>query len=105
MSKNDFIENVTKKLLTLGFSRNNDCWTKKLVQPSNIFINGQHFGNNIETDLSVSIFADAKINDEDAAQMLFEAKREGNLILTYEEIISYNDVDRITTLCHKIFGI
>lgn len=105
MSKDDFINAVTEKLSTKGFQKMEDRWTKKIVQRSNITVNGQPFGNDIETDLNVSIFADAKIDNDDAAQMLFEAQRGNAKILSYEEIITYDNIDTIDQVCHQLFGI
>ena len=105
MLKDDFINSVTEKLSKIGFNKIEDCWTRKIVQQSSITINGQPFGNNIESDLKVSIFADAKIDNSDAAQMLFEFITNNDILWQYEEVIRYDDVDIIETLCHQLFRI
>lgn len=105
MSRDDFINNVTKKLSALGFNRIEDCWIRQIIQQSNITVNGQPMGRDVVTDLKISIFADAKIDDEDAAQMLFEADINGRSILEYEEIIPYNSFDIIEQICQMLFRI
>lgn len=105
MTRDEFIAKLTKEFKKVGFKSENNYWIKQIAQPmQNITINGQPVqAPIITTDLKISIFADAEIDKNPAVQMLFEAVRNNQKILEYEEIFEYN-IEDILNVLHQLFG-
>lgn len=105
MTRDEFVAKLTEEFEKIGFKLENDYWIKQIAQPmQNITINGQPVqAPIITTDLKISIFADAEIDKNSAVQMLFEAVRNNQKILEYEEIFEYN-IEDILNVLHQLFG-
>lgn len=105
MTRDEFIAKLTEEFEKIGFKSENDYWIKQIVQPiQNITINGQPVQSpTVTTDLKISVFADAEIDKNPTVQMLFEAIRNNQKILEYEEIFEYN-IEDILNVLHQLFG-
>ena len=105
MTRDEFIAKLTEEFEKIGFKSENNYWIKQIVQPiQNITINGQPVQSPIvTTDLKISIFADAEIDKNPVFQVLFEAIRNNQKILEYEEIFEYN-IEDILNVLHQLFG-